>query len=260
LVKSVEAAVADLLNIYRTRTVSFHPMGNGAAERAVRNSIKVISAIIAGEVNSDLLEWDISCPKAALAINTSPSTSTLQMPWLVKHSSCSEAILPVSIMAEDLSSVQDVDVVVRDLQEHQKRMFQSVSRATGVAQQHQKGYYDLKVKGLEISVGDLVVYEDKTNLRAGEICSLRLPYKMPLFQVARKLSDVNYEITPGPHKDCALQSVEKGTGTRPHSGGSSHKGRRATASQVVSGAPAPRAPGRGHPRPGHAVDSVNSGV
>jgi hypothetical protein len=53
LVKSVGAAVADLLNIYRTRTVAFHPIGNGAAERAVRNSIKVISAIIAREENSD---------------------------------------------------------------------------------------------------------------------------------------------------------------------------------------------------------------
>jgi hypothetical protein len=72
LVKSVGAAVADLLNIYRMCTVAFHPMGNGAAERAVRNSIKVISAIIAREENSNPLEWDISCPKAALSINTSP--------------------------------------------------------------------------------------------------------------------------------------------------------------------------------------------
>jgi hypothetical protein len=74
LVKSVGAAVANLLNIYRTRTVSFHPMGNGATEQAVQNSIKVISKTIAGEVNGDLLKWDISCLKAALAINTSPST------------------------------------------------------------------------------------------------------------------------------------------------------------------------------------------
>jgi hypothetical protein len=101
-VKLVGAAMADLLNIYRTRTVAFHPMGNGAAERAVRNSIKAISAIIAGEENSEPLEWDISCPKAALAINTSPSTSILQTSWLIKHSSCSEAMLPVSIMADDL--------------------------------------------------------------------------------------------------------------------------------------------------------------
>jgi hypothetical protein len=139
LVKSVGASVADLLNIYRMRTMSFHPMGNGAAEQAVRNSIKVISVIIAREENSDPLEWDISCPKTALAINTSPSTSTLQTPWLVKHSSCSEAILPVSIMADNLPSVQDIDVVFRDLHERQKRMFQAVSWATGVAQQCQKG-------------------------------------------------------------------------------------------------------------------------
>jgi hypothetical protein len=133
------ANLVDLLNIYRTRTIAFHPMGNGAVEWAVQNSIKVISAIITGEVNGDLLEWDISCPKAALAINTSPSTSTLQMPWLIKHSSCSEAILPVLIVADDLPLVQDVNVIVRNHQERQKRMFQAVSRATGVAQQRQKG-------------------------------------------------------------------------------------------------------------------------
>jgi hypothetical protein len=133
---------------------------------------------IAEEVNGDPLEWDISCPKVALAINMSPSTLMLQTLWLVKHSSCSEAILPVSIMANNL---QDVDDIVRDLQVCRKRMFQAVSRATGVAQQRQKGYYDLKVKGPEISKGDFVVYEDKTNLRAGEIRSLRLPYKTPLF-------------------------------------------------------------------------------
>jgi hypothetical protein len=69
-------------------------------------------------------------------------------------------------MADDLPLVQDIDVVVCDLQEHQKRMFQAMSRATGVAKQHQKGYYNLKVKGPEIQVGDRVVYEDKTNLRA----------------------------------------------------------------------------------------------
>jgi hypothetical protein len=184
----------DLLNIYRMRTVAFHPMGNGTAEWAVRNSIKVISAIITGEVNGDPLEWDISCPKAALAINTSPTTST-------------------SIMADDLPLVQDIDVVVCNFQEHQKRMFQAVFQATGVAQQRQKGYYDLKVKGPEISKEDFVVYEDKTNLRAGEICSLRLPYKTPLFQMARKLSNVNYEITPdggqGPTKIVYYNQIKK---------------------------------------------------
>jgi hypothetical protein len=76
-----------------------------------------------------------------------------------------------------------------------------------------KGYYDLKVKGPEISKGDFVVYENKTNLRVGEICSLRLPYKTPLFQVARKLSNVNYEITPdgrqGPAKIVHFNQIKK---------------------------------------------------
>jgi hypothetical protein len=120
----------------------------------------------------------------------------------------------VSITADDLPLVQDIDdSMIRDLQEHQKKMFQAVLRATGVAQQRQKGYYDLKVKGPEISKGDFVVYEVKTNLRAGEICSLRLPYKTPLFQVACKLSDMNYEIMPdseqGPTKIVHYNQLKK---------------------------------------------------
>jgi hypothetical protein len=153
-------------------------------------------------------------------INTSPSTSILQTPWLIKHSSCSEAILLVLIMADDIPSVEDVDVVVRDLQERQKRMFQVVS-----AQQRQKGYHNLKVKGPEIQVGDLVVYEDKTNLRAGKICSLRLPYKTPLFQVALKLSNMNYEITPdggqGPTKIVHYNQIKRVEGPARAPGGRS---------------------------------------
>jgi hypothetical protein len=82
-----------------------------------------------------------------------------------------------------------------------------------MAQQRQKGYYDLKVKGPEIQVGDRVMYEDKTNLRAGEIRSLRLPYKTSLFQVARKLSDVNYKIMPdgglGPTKIVHYNQIKR---------------------------------------------------
>jgi hypothetical protein len=125
-------------------------------------------------------------------------------------------------MADDLPLVQDVDVVVRDLQERQKRMFQAVSRAMGMVQQRQKGYYNLKVKGPEIQVGDWVVYEDKMNLRAGEICSLRLPYKTPLFQVARKLSNVNYAITSdgvqGPMKILHYNQIKRVEGPARASG------------------------------------------
>jgi hypothetical protein len=63
-----------------------------------------------------------------------------------------------------------------------------------MAQKRQKGYYDLKVKGPEIQVGDSVVYENETNFWTSEICLLRLPYKTPLYQVVQKLFDDSYQI------------------------------------------------------------------
>ena len=75
-------------------------------------------------------------------------------------------------------------------------MFRVVTQATGQAQKRQKDYYDLRVKGPEIKAGDHVYYEDKSNLRAGEVKSLRLPYKAQIYQVTEKLSDVNYRVAP----------------------------------------------------------------
>ena len=122
------------------------------------------------------------------------STTTGQTPWLVNYSTCTEAILSISIMSDNLSAAQDINVVMRDLKERQQKMFKEVSQATGQSQWRQKSYYDLGVKGPEIEVGDAVHYEDRTNLHAGEIKSLWLPYKAPVYRVAEKLSDVNYKI------------------------------------------------------------------
>ena len=99
LVRGVSKSVCDLLNIDKIQTVAYHPMGNGAAERAVWNSIKMIAVMLADE---DPLEWDLACSKATLAINTTPSTTMGQTPWLIKHSSCTEAVLPVNLMLSQL--------------------------------------------------------------------------------------------------------------------------------------------------------------
>ena len=76
-------------------------------------------------------------------LNVTPSTSTGQTPWLVKHSSGEEAIIPVSLVMEDLPEGVNVEQSVRGLRERQARLFKKVSEATGKSLRRQKQYYDM---------------------------------------------------------------------------------------------------------------------
>ena len=144
LVGEVAQRFVETLNIERTTTVSHHQMANGQAERAIKNTIQLIATIIAEEGD---IEWDLACPKTAWAINVTPSLSTNQTPWLVKHSSGEEAILPNDLVMDKLPEGRSVDVSIRSLRERQARIFKKVSEATGNALRRQKAFYDQKVVG-----------------------------------------------------------------------------------------------------------------
>ena len=189
LVGTLGRAVVDLLNINHTTSVSHHPMSNGAVERRVRSSLTVIRSIMQEEEQG--IEWDMACPKAMLAINTTPTSTTLT-PWLIKHSSGEECIIPSSLTLDTLPSEQSVDVTVRKLRERQQKMFHKVSKETGKSLQRQKINYDRKVYDQDINVGDFVRYVDFSNVKSDESKSLRAKYQNKLYKVQGKLSNVNY--------------------------------------------------------------------
>ena len=83
------------------------------------------------------VEWDVACPKAMLAINTTP-TSTSLTPWLIKHSSGEECILPASLTLDALPAEHSVDVQVRSLRQRQQQMFHKVFLETGKSLRRQK--------------------------------------------------------------------------------------------------------------------------
>ena len=136
------------------------------------------------------MEWDLVCPKAAWALNVTPSTSTGQMPWLVKHSSGEEAIIPVSLVLNDLPEGVRVEQSVRGLRERQARLFRKVSEATGQSLRRQKQYYDRNVRGAELAPGDLVRYDNHVRNPSLDK-SFQLAYLNKTFRVKELLSDVN---------------------------------------------------------------------
>ena len=181
--------VVDLLETQQTTTVSHHQMANGEAENRVKASMAIIAAILSAE---DSLEWDLAAPKVAMAINTVVNSSTGQTPYLIKHSSAQEMLLPVDIAVGNLPDGKSVDVSVRGLRDTQRKIYAKVMEATGSSLRRQKRNYDRLVAGPEISVGDTVRYEE---YRMTEIDkSFKPKYRNCLYNVTERLSDVNYRI------------------------------------------------------------------
>ena len=190
LIGKVGQAVVDMLNIQQTATVSHHQMGNGAAEAKVKESMHLIARILQEE---DSLDWDEACSKTALAINTTVNTVTGQTPWLVKHGQGEEALLPVDLAVGNLPDDKEVDVVVRGLRSTQRRIFDKVVSATGGALRRQKRNYDRIVAGPELSVGDLVRYENH-QVDDGDK-SFTPKFRNVLFQVEEVMGNgVNYRL------------------------------------------------------------------
>ena len=190
LVGKVAKAFVDLMNIRQTTTVSHHQMANGAAERQIRNTIQLISTILAEEKD---LEWDLATSKVAFAINVTPSTTTNQTPFLLKHSSGEEAIIPSDLVLKELPEGRTVDVVVRSLRKNQARIFEKVAEATGNSLRRQKRNYDRLVNGPVIEEGDSVRYENHV-VNPTLDKSFQTKFTSDVFKVTKKLSDVNYEI------------------------------------------------------------------
>ena len=115
LVGQVAKEFVEMMNVRHTMTVSYHQMANGEAEHYVKSRIQLLKTMIEEEG----VEWDLVCPKAAWALNVTPSTVTEQTPWLVKHSSGEEAIIPVSLVMNEWPTGVCVEQSVRGLCERQ---------------------------------------------------------------------------------------------------------------------------------------------
>ena len=190
LVGQVAKEFCELMSIRHSTTVSYHQQANGEAERYMKSTIQVLKSLIEDE---NCVDWDLLCPKAAWALNVTPSTTTGQTPWLIKHSSGEEAIIPVSLVLNDLPEGVRVEQSVRGLRERQARLFKKVSEATGKSLRRQKQYYDRNVRGAELAPGDLVRYDN--HIRNPSLDkSFQLSYLNKHFRVKEVLSDMNVVI------------------------------------------------------------------
>ncbi|CAH8556952.1 unnamed protein product [Dicrocoelium dendriticum] len=148
---SLVIEVCRLLGIDKTRTTAYHPQGNGQVERTNRSLKSLLKAFADRNIN----EWDNVLPRCLLAYRSTVHSSTGQTPFLMWTGR--EARLPSDLrlpMTQQLQS--SVMEYVSKLLDSLWQSHQSARVHLGNAHRRQKEYYDKKVFGVPLKVGDLV--------------------------------------------------------------------------------------------------------
>lgn len=145
-----------LLDIRKTRTVSYHPQSDGLVERFNRTCKQMLKIF----VNENRADWDEHLPLLMMAYRSSPHASTGMSPNLMMFGD--ELIAPIDLMVEAPPRHQNH---YRCRTEYVEWLRQTLVKShtfardqLGIAAQQQKEYYDRKVKASEFLLNSFVWY------------------------------------------------------------------------------------------------------
>ena len=171
-------------DVLASNTTPYHPQGDGMAERinrTVQNMLKSLKA-------QEKLNWQQHLPKLAFAYNSTVNKTTGYSPFFLMFGR--DSILPVDSMF-GLDREDEVAVSRKSHAQFVDEWKQSLLKAYQLANeninksaQYSKRHYDLKVKGVELKVGDRVLMR---NVREkGGTGKLKNHWESSLFRITSK--------------------------------------------------------------------------
>jgi hypothetical protein len=141
-------------------TSAYHPMANGATEKANSTIKKTLSHLSA----EDRFMWDAQLPLTVLAINTAYQTSIKEIPFFLHHGR--DARLPFNDLVNNLPALNYAEEdYSTEMSLRLSKAFKHVKMMTEQSHDNSAKYYNRRVKAKtsNIQVGSLVLLRNETS-------------------------------------------------------------------------------------------------
>ena len=178
----------------KSRTTSYHPMGNGMCERFNRTLLDMLGTLSTDQKK----DWKKFVGPLVHAYNCTRHDSTGYSPFFLMFGR--EPRLPIDLaFGIELNKGNDSLLhYTHSLREKIKHSCEMAAKASEIAQQRQKAGYDLKVRGATLEVGDRVLV--KTLAFDGK------------HKLADRWDEFAYIVISQPNKDIPVFVVEREDG------------------------------------------------
>jgi len=175
----------------KQRTTAYHPPCDGQVEKFNSTLLNMLNKHVA----SDQRNWDVEIPYVMMAYRCSVNETTGFSPAMLMFGH--ELRLPLDVVfGECPGLIRDETGYTSNLRERLKSSFEKVRDNITRAQKRQKDYFDRKVSGKTINVGDKVLLYEPA-VKVGQSPKLHCPWGKEPFEVIQKVSEVDYKIWKG---------------------------------------------------------------
>ena len=184
--------LCQLCNMKKSHTSVYHPQGNAGPERFNRTLIDMLGTL----TNEQKKDWKQHISSLVFAYNNTPHESTRLSPYELMFGR--KPRLAIDAMFEDVKQAEDkqtTEEYIVELRNRMQRTQEIVEKHIENAKKKQKKYYDQKVKGAKLDIGDQVLV--KILARGEGKHKIADKYEEELYTVIDKKKEVPVFIVEG---------------------------------------------------------------
>lgn len=187
--------LCEMTGMQKSRTTSYHPMGNGACERFNRTLLSMLGTLDPKKK----VDWKSHVSPLVHAYNATRHDSTNQSPFYLMFGRHPRLAIDLALGIPEEEQKKPQQKYVQDLRKRLQDSYRLAGEEAEKAQQQQKINYDLRARAAVLEPGDRVLVR-------------RLAFEGK-HKIADKWEDDVYVVTAQPNEEIPVYTVEKEDGS-----------------------------------------------